>query len=1768
MSKRTRVDINKTGLAPAPQSAATGGSAANERAVDQAVERDMSMGAAHADESYVRGKPATSYSMKTGGSIYPFWHEEPGDSPSSKVDKLVVGFEFKGLRISNQQQTTYSIRGDPTLCNNPLKHLPAGSAFEDVLENAPGHNVAQMIRQLQRIQRDRPLSCPSTGLDVEIRQPDQLDSYIAYMPAEWFSEAAQKLRTLLEKAPPLVARHPVFAELSRLVSMEKREYYDAYVYMLIVLFNWLEYEDLTHQELEHRYSRTEDLVRLSNDAVALRAEIDLFINDCWLYQDIEGVALRDVRHMCLLHGSMFVERTTRGIEDAIKSQLVDVATRRDRSGIIPDRHEVSRITIKYGPEALYDDWTVNELITSLFRSLFEKKIRFKELLSNIRGKIQEEFFNSTPAPNKSVEMKLLVAVDILFDDEVLSLFGLSGRGVLRPEQMSVASGEFELKLEFKNCASGSQLKPRLLYTLRAGSPRKHIHDSVGPATSFDLNLAYELLLKIYPNKADEIYKTLRNQLSTVTDDASLYRFSSENSPMSSPIHGIPERLPTLTAQIDEYERQIDTYIMKAQQAEEEYGQVIIRSNQERSAIQAAIDSAGAPERERLNELTRIYEAKRKGLGENASREQLIEFDDLTRLRDEARAAYDAVKSGVAETQRVRLGELASLRNKAEATNLAAKERMERAISARKYITSDVRTLALQQQEEIADREAEIETERADYREKKARRKRDIEQARSSGLLRGAAFLAKDSSDSDSDSDFQPISRPPLPDYPLPDNFLKAFPTEQALSASGPDGVRLELQDMVVTFSGFDKPGGQTTLEVVRDGERWSGAGKTAAEFLTQSFDILSRELNVLKVHQNLRNPRFQENGNTITGLYPHQIKIIESIAQALSVNRDSTIVVEASVGAGKTTVVLGVVKAVEKFAIHNHGDPTRRPFVIYMSDDTSLLRDIYGRAGSVGLSVIAAAHTAPSFMGTDIGIMFRRWVKGSDANTRIDSKDVHNALDSCTLVVCHLRTGLYLLQMLENGENQKAVKRPYSIIVDEVKTEGGINGESEHALAAILAFKPQREWKIGSGRSVSSFFRAKNIAIFSASVKSDGPIRYLTSRSHGVKFIRDSTTLVPTELRQLGRNPPLLDVFMGYTDPAIIKKVRENSFFRRFISNAANQQLQQLINQPMDTALERQEMESLKAETQAFYDRMYEHLVTEQSVLYNMYPAHRRIRQLLPASFKVVTYDVFTDKREENLVKDAFTSYLNEIGNMPARIQLMCSQIIELVRDRPLLCKYFEYVKKTFDLSINGFVDEHNTSFPEGTINAPAIRRELDTVRSRSDIDLSISEIRDQIDCIKDISYWLASKDPGFPVSRLNRLRDDYYTVRETKYYAMVGARHPVVLMNAFYGALADRILDEIKNFKEDNKALLEASDERVRSQMTDPREETARQLHEEFLQYLNESRTNRAKRLYNSIVFHLHNGGTTTEEFEVQEFDEWLYYMQKKSERDFKEGEDATRSRRLTFANIGTGRFHDYIEQRERSVLQRSRTEAPTSVSGAPKAESTKRIKKKSEGQDSILAAWERYDQRVGGMSRQVNELADLIRALAARFDVFVRQHGFVHSQPAEISRADIQAARSRKDALGFIGVFAPEDKEEITKIGNRKHNRLFCGKRFSHGLDLPLESVIFTQSVEENDDSKSDAFGAIEILQMSGRCGRPSKSAVSVVYMSGSTYEKCMNGKEDAITNLLLRYKYYRQPADTNVLSSSAPALGDRSYNLTEVASLTRRMATTRPQKGMSLF
>jgi len=830
---------------------------------------------------------------------------------------------------------------------------------------------------------------------------------------------------------------------------------------------------------------------------------------------------------------------------------------------------------------------------------------------------------------------------------------------------------------------------------------------------------------------------------------------------------------------------------------------------------------------------------------------------------------------------------------------------------------------------------------------------------------------------------------------------------------------------------------------------------------------------------------------------------------------------------------------------------------------------------------------------------------------------------------------------MDDRGHAKYTDRPYSIIVDEVST-GGVNSNSEHAFGAILAFKPQ------------NFNRKKNIAIFSASVNSKGPIRFYTGHSEGVRFVNNTTIPVPTELRQMGRltieeqENSLLDPYLGYTNPKIIKKVNEEAFFRRFISNSSNRLLKDFITHTGNHY--RDERGQLQDNTAGYFRLMDENFVTDNAMINSMFPYHKEVRRLMPDPFEIIEYQDFTIE-ERQFIEDVYQKYLEKIGDFVSETISTCNTMItsftkriedletpqethkkstktpqkthkkstktvssneertDAERERKRLSEriqrvreYLYYIMDTLDDSLENFVKKHN----DGTFNSPIIGTNV-TVSDNS-IQEALKEIitdnhmstefhqyeliKENIKFLHSLVHWVhiqstkKAREEGYLKlpARIGRnsfrhYEDELNTIRSCKYYTMVGTRNNDAVMKSIYKPVVEKIGTIITSFYEKNQKHFNAAQQKDYTKKPDEREETAKKLHQEYeatMKLVDDQREQFNQRYGASgKVFENHIKIQAAEGHrwrDVTTFEEWLHFMQRQ------EANKGPGGRKTEFTNIGRGPFfqeikkaeteninlkrskkeEEYLKREDDRAQERSdsdeeedierketrttkeTTDAETLAlaqqTGPSGKKSTFNAKRRGDSNLSILSAYNNYNKREKPEELAKKTLEKILQDLNQECNKIISQYMFVHQRPVRLSAEQVQKFKLQ-EIYEYIGVYAPKNTDEVPREG--KYNRLFCGRECSRALDCPLEAVIFTQSVDDNGDQKEGYFNTDDILQMSGRCGRPSKSIISVVYMTDTTYIKCLTGDTTSnISNPLLRYKYYRQ--DSKSTSINDPMIG----------------------------
>jgi hypothetical protein len=165
-------------------------------------------------------------------------------------------------------------------------------------------------------------------------------------------------------------------------------------------------------------------------------------------------------------------------------------------------------------------------------------------------------------------------------------------------------------------------------------------------------------------------------------------------------------------------------------------------------------------------------------------------------------------------------------------------------------------------------------------------------------------------------------------------------------------------------------------------------------------------------------------------------------------------------------------------------------------------------------------------------------------------------------------------------------------------------------------------------------------------------------------------------------------------------------------------------------------------------------------------------------------------------------------------------------------------------------------------------------------------------------------------------------------------------------------------------------------------------------------------------------------------------------------------------------------------------------------------------------------------------------------RFDRMLIEHGFVHSIGCSLNYAEAkQFVDGSNINYPYAIMHVMFADASVKDLPSHKLNRLFFDEAGARGTDLPLEAVLITRSFEGYKEGDvipdymrtkgriPDGASVDSILQMTGRCGRPSLSKISIVYMSADCYDRILNETKSSDTrSAMMRTKYYRQDVNEN--------------------------------------
>jgi hypothetical protein len=389
-------------------------------------------------------------------------------------------------------------------------------------------------------------------------------------------------------------------------------------------------------------------------------------------------------------------------------------------------------------------------------------------------------------------------------------------------------------------------------------------------------------------------------------------------------------------------------------------------------------------------------------------------------------------------------------------------------------------------------------------------------------------------------------------------------------------------------------------------------------------------------------------------------------------------------------------------------------------------------------------------------------------------------------------------------------------------------------------------------------------------------------------------------------------------------------------------------------------------------------------------------------------------------------------------------------------------------------------------------------------------------------------------IESLRRIEDEFNLIRRNQHYTMVATdtaktrnesskrpQSPKELMEKIYGNVVFRIHEMLKTFHEQYPPNF-ISQKPTGDKKPSEDEQRAKRLHDEYEETMDAVAKTR-------VALKFKVGG---ENREVRTFEHWLHYMIQTQP-----------AKKAEIGDIGQGEL-----TRERNVAKKKgAVDSDLPLGEGEKREggdSGKTIRKG--GRIAVLKAWESYQKITLAGETDADRMQGYVRDLISQCDSLLRRHGFNHSEPIGLTRQRITEIINEgrlSDIYELIGVYAPASALECPKD---KKNRLFVDVACARGLDIGLESVVITKAY-------GDRYDADDILQISGRCGRPSKSIISVVYMAGDTYEKSIiDNQTRGLVSTLHRYHYYRQTMDsTSIDAPTAPT-----YSEMRVSSLTKEV------------
>lgn len=382
------------------------------------------------------------------------------------TDKMMTTFELDQAdgKITRQGLGTKHIAGKSDRYNNAK--LRFGGSFEEELSKKTGRESYYMKKYLIN---KGDLHCSAKGTHIDIQMNDGFDAIATKLKGFKEATTSERISDILTQDNSGLAGHEVFVHLTRicLATTEMRRPYDLYIFVLCVMFSWLEVAQ----------ARIVD-------------EIDQFINENWWFnlpivpKDFQKL-VPDTRHFELRHDNLVT--WLKGLKK------------------MPDRRSIDRTTLIYDTERLFDSNTIDSLLDDFCKqevldgshptivvapilSLTERQYGSTRKSTthsdlSIHEVVGRAFSEIKPPANDDILLHMRLERLIPISSEVLRILNIN-------KAMSRRLEPIYIEMRFRNCVCGDS-DPHLLYRIESKKQK-----TIRPAFSIQHNAMLEMFKRL------------------------------------------------------------------------------------------------------------------------------------------------------------------------------------------------------------------------------------------------------------------------------------------------------------------------------------------------------------------------------------------------------------------------------------------------------------------------------------------------------------------------------------------------------------------------------------------------------------------------------------------------------------------------------------------------------------------------------------------------------------------------------------------------------------------------------------------------------------------------------------------------------------------------------------------------------------------------------------------------------------------------------------------------------------------------------------------------------------------------------------------------------------------------------------------------------------------------------------------------------------------------------------------------------------------------